>query len=220
MKDFEEARNGRLATSINQLFWKSGAVIDIAKNSLGGRFSELFSTRVWCIPGFGTENKSALFQGFLLISAVLRVQGRFQNLPPNPGTHQTPVEMLSEFRPRKKKLAPPPPRKKFPNSPQTPSRPISPLPLLQNPTPSRDFNQKTRSPLLLAPRTPPFPPRAEKNKKYPKTSTKFSRHKGAGCKTLCWAGNEKNIGCNAIPCCRGCSRSQSCQNVRIWRSCT
>ena len=35
--------------------------------------SDLFWTRVWCIPGFGAESKSALFQDFLLISAVLRV---------------------------------------------------------------------------------------------------------------------------------------------------
>ena len=47
--------------------------------------SDLFWTRVWCIPGFGAENKSALFQDFLLVSAVLRVQGRFQN------PRQTPV---------------------------------------------------------------------------------------------------------------------------------
>ena len=37
------------------------------------------------IPGFGAENKSALLQGFLLISAVLRLQERFQN------PRQTPV---------------------------------------------------------------------------------------------------------------------------------
>ena len=34
---------------------------------------------------FGAENKSTLFQDFLLLFAVLRVQGRFQNL------RQTPV---------------------------------------------------------------------------------------------------------------------------------
>ena len=31
--------------------------------------SDLFGTRVWCIPGFGAENKSALFQDFPLLSA-------------------------------------------------------------------------------------------------------------------------------------------------------
>ena len=47
--------------------------------------SDLFRTRVWCIPGFGAENKSALFQDFLVISAVLKVRGRFQK------PRQTPV---------------------------------------------------------------------------------------------------------------------------------
>ena len=47
--------------------------------------SDIFWTRVWCIPGFGAENKSALFEDFLLISAVLRVWGRSQN------PRQTPV---------------------------------------------------------------------------------------------------------------------------------
>ena len=45
---------------------------------LSGPSSDFFWTRVWCIPEFGAENKSALFQ-FLLPSAVLRVWGRFQN---------------------------------------------------------------------------------------------------------------------------------------------
>ena len=47
--------------------------------------SDIFWTSVGCIPGFGAENKSALFEDFLLISWVLRVWGRFQNL------RQTPV---------------------------------------------------------------------------------------------------------------------------------
>ena len=34
---------------------------------------------------------------FRLISAVLRVRGRFQKPAPNPGTHQSPVETLSEL---------------------------------------------------------------------------------------------------------------------------
>ena len=43
--------------------------------------SDLFWARVtvWCIPRIGAENKSVLFPDFLLISAVLRARGRFQN---------------------------------------------------------------------------------------------------------------------------------------------
>ena len=41
------------------------------------------------IPEFGAENKSALLQDFLLLSAVLRA---ISKPAPNPGTHQTPVE--------------------------------------------------------------------------------------------------------------------------------
>ena len=64
----------------------SGHLYPSAFPSCGiGQYSDLFWTRVWCIPGFGAENKSALFQDFLLISAVLRVRGRFQN------PRQTPV---------------------------------------------------------------------------------------------------------------------------------
>ena len=37
--------------------------------------SRVLLTRVWCIPEFGAENKSALLQDFLLLSAVLRVRG-------------------------------------------------------------------------------------------------------------------------------------------------
>ena len=50
------------------------------------------------MPEFGAENDSALSQVFLLLSAVLRARGRFQTRAkvPNPGTHQTPVETLSE----------------------------------------------------------------------------------------------------------------------------
>ena len=52
---------------------------------LSHQHSDLFWTRVWCIPVFGAENKSALLHDFLLISAVLRVRERFQN------PRQTPV---------------------------------------------------------------------------------------------------------------------------------
>ena len=31
-KEFEEARKGRCAIPISELFWKSGAVIDVAEN--------------------------------------------------------------------------------------------------------------------------------------------------------------------------------------------
>ena len=48
----------------------------VAKSLL---FSDLFWTRVWCIPEFGAGFKSALFHDFLLLSAVLRVRGRIQN---------------------------------------------------------------------------------------------------------------------------------------------
>ena len=38
----------------------------------------------WCIPEFGAEKKSALLHSFLLLSAVLRARGRFQNPRPTP----------------------------------------------------------------------------------------------------------------------------------------
>ena len=75
------------------------------------------------------------------------------------------LKAWSEFRPRKKRFAPPPPL----NSPQTPSRPLG------LPTPSSHpggppppgFSVKTGTPPpLLAPRTPPSPPPSRK--KYPK----------------------------------------------------
>ena len=47
--------------------------------------TDLFWTRVWCIPESGAEKKIARFHGFLLLSAVSRVWGRFQN------PRQTPV---------------------------------------------------------------------------------------------------------------------------------
>ena len=49
------------------------------------RMSDLFQTRVRCIPEFGAENKSAIFQDLLLLAAFLSVRGRFQN------PRQTPV---------------------------------------------------------------------------------------------------------------------------------
>ena len=49
----------------------------------------LVHTRVW-----RRENKSRLFQDFLLLSAVLRLQWRFQNLRQTPVRTQTPVETL------------------------------------------------------------------------------------------------------------------------------
>ena len=56
--------------------WKREPTFEVRSKKQG---SDLFWTRVWCIPGFGAENKSALFLDFLLLSAVLRVRGRFQN---------------------------------------------------------------------------------------------------------------------------------------------
>ena len=53
-------------------------------------------TRVWRIPGFGAENASALFQDFLLISFSFERSRAISKPAPNPGTHQTPVETLSE----------------------------------------------------------------------------------------------------------------------------
>ena len=48
-------------------------------------------SRVWC------RKSSALFQDFLLPSAVWRVRGRFQNRTQPRYTNQTPVETLSEI---------------------------------------------------------------------------------------------------------------------------
>ena len=56
------------------------------------------------------------------------------------------------FRARKKYLTIPPPPKKIPNSPQTPSRP---LPLLENPPPCGFFNKKPMPP--PSQRLGPFP---------------------------------------------------------------
>ena len=46
---------------------------------------------------FGAENKSALFQDFLLVSAVWKGSRAISKPAPNIGTHQTPVETLSEY---------------------------------------------------------------------------------------------------------------------------
>ena len=55
-----------------------------------------FSTRVWGIPAFGAETKSVFFfLTYLLVSAVLRVRGRFQN--PRQTLHQSPVVRDAEM---------------------------------------------------------------------------------------------------------------------------
>ena len=59
-------------------------------------------TRVWSTPGFGAyqslEQKTEApfsWTGLVLSSAVLRARGRKKNVP-NPGTHQSSLEMLCE----------------------------------------------------------------------------------------------------------------------------
>ena len=66
-----------------------------------------------------------------------------------------------DFRPQKKRLAPP-------NSPQTLSRPLNPPSPGRTPPPPGIFNKKPTLAPCLAPRTPPSPPPSRKNKKYPK----------------------------------------------------
>ena len=46
-----------------------------------GLYSNIFSTRVWCMSGFGTESESALFQVSLLMSAALRIRGENKPVP-------------------------------------------------------------------------------------------------------------------------------------------
>ena len=76
-----------------------------------------------------------------------------------------------------KNICPPPPPQ-IPNSPQTPFRPLGPPPP-GSPPPSWDFQLKSRSLLLLPPRTPPFPlPKQRKNKKYPKRPSKNAQFHG------------------------------------------
>ena len=49
------------------------------------------------LTGLGAENKSALFLDFLLLSAVLRARGRFQNPRQFPVRTKLTVETLSEW---------------------------------------------------------------------------------------------------------------------------
>ena len=78
---------------------------------------------------------------------------------------------FSEFQPRKKIFSPPPP-KKFPNSPRTPSRPLGPSPFWKPPPPPGTFNKKTGPPPPGA-SDPPSPLPEQKKKKKSETSTKF-----------------------------------------------
>ena len=50
------------------------------------------------MPVFGGENKSGLFQDFVLLPAVLRGSRALSKRAPNTGPHQTPVETLSDVR--------------------------------------------------------------------------------------------------------------------------
>ena len=79
--------------------WKVASDLRFRAAMSEPKTSDLFGTRVRCIPEFGTENKSALFQDFLLLSAASRVRGRFQN------PRQTPVHTKLRL-------------KRFPKTPQ------------------------------------------------------------------------------------------------------
>ena len=68
---------------------------------------------------------------------------------------------------KKKKISPPPVPPKSPNSPQTPSRPLGPS-RPGDPPPFLGFSIKNRSPPPSRRLGPLLPPRAEKNKNYPK----------------------------------------------------
>ena len=71
------------------------------------------------------------------------------------------------FRPRKKYLGPPP---EFPNSPQTPSRPLGPS---WPPPPLLGFSIKNRSLPPQRLRLPPFPLPEQKKEKISETSNHF-----------------------------------------------
>ena len=99
----KQAKHSKTMTNLAKLAFLGPTWSKLVPYTLSHR-SDLFSTRVWCIPGFGAENKIALFQEILLISAVLRVQGRFQN------PRQTPVRTKLRL-------------KRFPNrTPRTPEQ--------------------------------------------------------------------------------------------------
>ena len=84
------------------------------------------------------------------------------------------------FGPEKKYLAPPP--RQFPNSLQTPSRPLDPSPSWR--PPSWDFQLKATPP---PPRTPPSPSASRKNKKHPKRPARGSE------KRVLRRGSEKRV---------------------------
>ena len=70
-------------------------------------------------------------------------------------------QLGGHFGPEKKYLAPPPP--KFPNSLQTPSRPLGPSP--RTPPPLLGFSIKTKPPPPLGDMESPLPFPEQKNKK-------------------------------------------------------
>ena len=59
-----------------------------------------FWTSVWCIPEFGTENKSALSRVFSFFCSFERSRA-ISKPAPNPSAHQIPVETLSKNKARK-----------------------------------------------------------------------------------------------------------------------
>ena len=64
-----------------------------------GCYSQIFCTRVWslwCIPELGTESKSALFHLFYLYFCSFEGPRAISKPEPSLGTHQTPVETLSD----------------------------------------------------------------------------------------------------------------------------
>ena len=79
----------------------------------------------------------------------------------------------------KKNISPPPP-KKFPNSPQTPSRPLDPSPSWRPPL--LGFSIKNRTPPALALQTPPFPLPEQKKIKYPKRPPSLIVENASHCK--------------------------------------
>ena len=56
----------------------------------------LLHTRVWCIPEFGAENKKCPFQDFSPSFCSFEGSRAIPKPAPNPGTHQTRVETLSD----------------------------------------------------------------------------------------------------------------------------
>ena len=72
--------------------WQPGVYNDTKAKNMKCTLSDLLSTRVWCIPEFGAEIEVPFFR----FSAVFN-DARVKTQPaPNPSTHQSPVETLSD----------------------------------------------------------------------------------------------------------------------------